>query len=390
MKKHLYQRTISRNGRKIKAWYYWFYDENGRQVRKSCGQDGKPCLLKRDAEAYISSLKDEQESPKEITFNEYCEGFYDENSRILKKKYAWGIKYQPATIKIKRLFLSKFLDYFGNVFVEKLKPGDVENWLIDLDLSNSAKNIIISVIEEIESELYSDQMIQYPIHIRKFRRDTKEKGILTIAEIKMLWPDNYDSLIDVWRTKFFQKEKDVYSFAAMIYTILSTGMRSSEIRALQWNQFVRRDAILINAMIDSNNERVNRLKKWNEKNKKWRVTILPDKTVKMLDIMRLDNHSESDYVFTHNGERVTDKFLRRHFQNVLRKNRIDWAARNIAIHSLRFTYNTLMRGEISGEDLRLMVGHASAKMTDYYDKSKALDHLDALLENKQTLNSVFN
>ena len=70
MTKHLFQRTITKNGKKIKAWYYWFYDENGKQVRKSCGQNGKPCLLKRDAEAFIENLKDENIPKKEITFND--------------------------------------------------------------------------------------------------------------------------------------------------------------------------------------------------------------------------------------------------------------------------------------------------------------------------------
>ena len=59
MVRHLFQRTITRNGKKIKAWYYWYYDENGKQVRKSCGKDGKPCLLKRDAESFISCASSE-------------------------------------------------------------------------------------------------------------------------------------------------------------------------------------------------------------------------------------------------------------------------------------------------------------------------------------------
>jgi integrase len=166
-------------------------------------------------------------------------------------------------------------------------------------------------------------------------------------------------------------------------------MRSSEIRALQWNQFIRSDAILINAMIDSNDERVNRLKKWTDDNKKWRVTVLPDRTVRMIDLLRLDK-TDNDYVFIYENEPLTTSFLLDHFKCVLRKNDIDCKGRNITIHSLRFTYNSLLRGEISGDDLRLMVGHTDERMTEYYDKSKAIEHLDDLLLNKNTLNSVFN
>ncbi len=390
--RHLFQRTIKKNGKTIKAWYYWFYDENGKQVRKSCGQNGKPCLIKRDAESFIASLKDEEILPttkKLITFNNYCKGFYDPDSRFLKKQAARGFKYQNNSLYQKQLYLSKFLLAFGDRKITDIRAGQIENWLIDMDCSNSVKNNILAVFDEIESELYSDGLIEFEIHVKHFKRNTKDKGILTIAEINKLFPSDYESLINIWRIRPTEREQDVYSFAAAIYTILSTGMRSSEIRALQWNQFIRPDAILINAMIDSNAERVNRLKKWSDDNKKWRVTVLPDKTVKMIDLFRLDKN-DNDYVFVYMDKPISTSFLLDHFKLVLNKSGIDCRARNITIHSLRFTYNSLMRNEISGDDLRLMIGHTDERMTEYYDKSKAIEHLDELLKNKKSLNDVFN
>ena len=390
MVRHLFQRTITRNGKKVKAWYYWFYDENGKQVRKSCGQNGKPCLTKRDAEYFLSNLPDEEPEKKSIiTFNNYCKGFYNPDSLFLKKQAARGYKYQPNSIYQKNLYLTKFLEVFGQTDVKTLTVGSVENWLIAMECSNSVKNNILAVIDEIEGELYSERIIDNPIHIKHFKRNTNEKGIFTLQEIATLFPSDYDSLIKTWRVRPTEKENDIYSFATAIYTLISTGMRSSEIRALQWNQFIRSDAILINAMIDSNDERVNRLKKWTDDNKKWRVTVLPDRTVKMIDLLRIDK-SDDDFVFVYENKPLTTAFLLDHFKCALNKNGIDCKGRNITIHSCRFTYNSLVRGEISGDDLRLMVGHTDERMTEYYDKSKAVEHLDDLLLNKGSLNSVFN
>ena len=107
MIKHLYQRTISRNGKKIKAWYFWYYDANGKQVRKSCGQNGKPCLLKREAEAFLDTITDESLTKKStVIFNDYCKGFYDSDSVFLKKQAARGYNYQPQSIYQKKLYLS--------------------------------------------------------------------------------------------------------------------------------------------------------------------------------------------------------------------------------------------------------------------------------------------
>ena len=386
---HLYQRTLTRNGKKIKAWYYWYYDDFGKQIRKSCGKDGRPCILKRDAEACISNLKEEELKKEKITFADYCMGFYEQGSRFLRKQEARGYKYQPNSVYQKKLYLQKFLTVFGKVNVRNLTAGMVENWLIDMDCSNSVKNNILATIDEIEGEIYSDGLIDNPIHVKHFKRNTHDKGILSLTEISKLFPADYDRLLDVWRIRSTEREKDIYSFAAAIYTLLTTGMRSSEIRALQWNQFIRPDAILINAMIDSNSQRVNRLKKWTAENKKWRVTVLPDRTVRMIDLLRLDK-SADDYVFVYMNKPLTTWFLLDHFKCVLQKNGIEWKERNITIHSLRFTYNSLMKGEISGEDLRLMVGHTTEAMTEYYDKSRAIEHLDTLLLNKDSLNSVFN
>lgn len=394
MKYHLYQRSIPHKGKTIKAWYYWFYDSDGKQVRKSCGSKGKPCTTKRDAEAFIETLPSEIEIKKTVTFNEFCKDFYAANSRFILKQKARGYEYMANSIYQKNLYLGYFLDNFGSYKVNELKTIQIENWLLKLNKCASVKNHILVTINEIYQELYNYELIDNIPLIQKFKRnDTKTKGILSVAEIQMLFPDDYSKIVDVWRIRSDETEKEIVAFATMIYTILSTGMRSCEVRALQWNQVIDNKAFLLNAMFNSDDVRVNYLKKGDKENKKWRVVVLPQKTIMMLKNLQLYSEcKQDDFIFTYKQLPVTTDFLLAHFKLVLEKNGIehDVNHRNITIHSLRFTYNTLMKNEVSEDDLRLMIGHASEQMTDYYDKSKALDHLPDLLKNQDKIDSIWN
>ena len=347
--RHLYQRSIISKGKKIKAWYYWFYDENGKQVRKSCGKNGKPCLTKRDAQAFIESLSDEQK--QNITFAEFTKCMFEKDSAYQKKRELKGYKIVEQTRKQKAYLMSCVSEQFGNIDVSELNFESIDNWLIAQNKTNTWRNCVLTVLREVYKELYSNRLISYMPLIQSYKRiDQKEKGILH----------------------------------------LTTGMRSGEARALTYGQFIREDAIILNAMLNAREERIDHLKKGNKQDKKWRVTVLPARTVAMLKTIRPENPKSEDYVFCLHGRPFRAGDINRHFRFVLLKNGIGVNERNITAHSLRFTYNSLINNKISGEDLRLMMGHVSANMTEYYDKSKAIDHLDTLLLNKGTLDSVFS
>lgn len=391
--KHLYQRTITHKGKKVKAWYYWYYDANNKQVRKSCGQHGKPCLLKREAEQFIANLPEEIEIDKsKITFNQFCQGFYNPDSRFMIKQKNRGEELAPNTIYQRQHYLITFLEQFGEMYVDEVDGSDFDNWLLSLNYCVSVRNHMQKMIEEIEKELYSYHLIKsVPLLERYKRNDTKPKGTLTPSEIRSLFPDNYDELIKIWKVpNSLLTEADNYTYATMIYTLVSTGLRSCEIRAINWNQFIEKDVLLINAMINSEKIRTNKLKKGTKENKKWRVVVLPDRTSKMINDIKILGNYNPERVFWINGKEVTTYFLLDHLHLVLQKNGIDTKERNIGVHSLRFTYNTIMRPEIDEKDLRLMVGHVSKEMTDYYDMSKVQDNIPMLIKNKDKINNVWN
>lgn len=389
--KHLYQRTVTKNGKKTKVWYFWYWYD-GKQIRRSCGT-----TKKSEALEFISKINDEELIPSlvkpQITFNDFCRGMYDENSSYLTKLKNKGVVFTEETRKDKAKKLELILERFGDFSVDSLNLGIIDDWLLRFPFSNSWRNNLVAVFKAVYKELYIyDLVTKIPEFYHYKRIDVKEKGILYPEDIKNLFPNDKQKFIKIWKLNSYETDSDAFVFGAMIYTILTTGMRSGEIRAVTYSQFLRDDSILINAMLKFNdNTRIDHLKKGNDTNKKWRIAILPEKTVNMIKtIKEMEGEKESDYVFEYCGKPYGAEYLNRRFQRCLKKNGIDYKERNLTLHSLRFTYNTMMRREIAPEDLRLMIGHTSEKMTEYYDKTRVLDQLPGLLTNKATIDDVFN
>ena len=389
---HPYRRTITRKGKTVKAWYFWYTDDTGKKVRKSCGTNGKPCLTKREALEYIETLnRNNLKKDMNMTLREYAENIYEPDSDFLLWQKYKGHEIMENTRKCKIRQLKRVLERFGDTKIKDLKTIDFDKWLLKSSYSVYNKNLIISVINEIYKSLYRDEILSniFRLDAYGYPRISK-KGILTLDEIKQLFPDDYHQLVQIWQTGKMT-EFESYQFAVMVYLILTTGMRVGEVSALKWDQFIQQDVILINSMIDTNKERVDHLKKGNDINKKWRITILPGRTVNMLNtlhLMKIEN--TTDYVFEYENNYVNSQYVLRHLHNALEKNNIDWKTRNLTTHSLRFTYNTLMKNLIDNKQLRLLMGHEREDMTNYYDRSTALDNVPLLLQNKGTIDSVFN
>lgn len=386
---HLYRRSIVRNGKKIKAWYYWYYDVNGKQVRKSCGSRGKPCLTKREAEAFIEALPQEKEVQK-LCLKDFCKGMYDDNSYFLLKQKSHGVIYQENTLIARRYYFSLILEEFGDIDVNDITTSDIERFILSFgNYSSSWRNKFILVFDEIFKELYRARKIDNIPLVEKFKpAHKKKKGILLISEIKRLFPDSYEEIAEIWKVYKYNKDYN-FCFAALVYTALSTGMRSGEVRGLKYSQFISENAILLDSMINFKEKEVDHLKMGKEDDKRWRIIILPERTVAMINYLKLIKNNDSPYIFSPRGKPFSRTFVCLNFKKALANNGIDADERNLTFHSTRYTYNTIMKTKMDNVDLRLLMGHASESMTKYYDRSEAIDNLPKLLADKDIINSVW-
>ncbi|WP_461256774.1 hypothetical protein [Treponema sp. R80B11-R83G3] len=82
-KYHLFQRRLE-NGT---FWYYWYYDETGKQVQKACGYG---CESKRDATAFLENLlqsdllNEKRKDELKKNFFQFAENFFLEGAAHLE------------------------------------------------------------------------------------------------------------------------------------------------------------------------------------------------------------------------------------------------------------------------------------------------------------------
>ena len=87
--------------------------------------------------------------------------------------------------------------------------------------------------------------------------------------------------------------------------------------------------------------------------------------------------NEEDFVFPgQNGDKPLGKeAVSKNFIKGIERVGIDITGRNIVAHSLRHTYNTIMKGILTAEVLREFTGHRSEAMTKRYDNPQLIDRL---------------
>lgn len=408
MKRHLFKRIETKKGRKEIRWYYWFYDENGNQVKKSCGRNGKPCLLKREAEAYIVCLEEqdkleeeEYQKSRETRLLDVGANLYDDDSFFMKLRVARGKQMQPQTIIQKKRIMNLILKEFGDRIPNSVEEGEIENFIISLDYKNSYKNTILSVFRDLFKECKRLKLVNHSLDIECFSRtNTQKKDILTMGDLSMLFPNETEKLTDVWRTQRNDRYIGIdgiahsygFMFGVMFRLMASTGLRPGEVRAICMDQ-IQLGGLFINRMLDMYDVERAYLKKGSDENKKQRTVLLPSKmSVILNEYIKIRPRCEEGYIFSVDGRFVSENLLAKRFKKVLVKLGIFDENRRLSPHSLRFTYNTYTVNSnlLPGEVLRKMIGHNSVAMTDYYTRTDLDAELQGLQPYQKMVDEIWN
>jgi len=208
-------------------------------------------------------------------------------------------------------------------------------------------------------------------------------------------PNKADVLTQAEIEQLFKRENFNHDFFLFFLCALSGGLRSGEVRALRAKQVVfDKKAIIVDGFIKKSGFRTTYNKCGSLEHPKLRVVPLPDLTLSLLDEHIKENSIASDdYMFTYAGRAISESMAKTNFIQGLinagiafdRKTLIergDWKGghihktknlipdgRRIVIHSLRYTYVTLMSRHMDAHNLLKLTGHNTAAMVDYYNRT---------------------
>jgi integrase len=384
-----------KNGKTVHRWYYYYIDETGKQIQKSCGSKIKK---REDAETYIRTLPppqravvqhngtaalDRQYTPPtknpDMTIAEIAEKMFIPGSAHIKRRQQLNKSVTRETLIANYTFMKHITAVWGKRMLRTIELDEIMNYLFAVDRSPSWKNQYISALNEIYQEA---QFLGCKI----FKPDFPSIGKI---------PNKADIFTQDELERFFKKENFSHDFFYLFFLCsLSGGLRLGETRGLRAKQIIfDLGVVIVDGYLKGTGERTTYNKKGSEEHPKLRVVIYPDLTLSLLKShIEKNNIGPDDYVFTYDDHPLRPEMVDTAFNLALIKIGIAYSkekliekgywkkghliitrdmipdGRRLIHHSFRYTYITRMRQEMDAENLRKLTGHNSVAQVDYYNR----------------------
>ncbi|MDR0584002.1 MAG: site-specific integrase [Treponema sp.] len=377
---HVFKKPVKgQSGREVHRWYYYWVDAAGKQHQKAC----KGCRNRSDAENYIRTLPpppDTAPGKADILICDIAKDMFIPGSAHVGRRQQLGKSTDPETMAESRRYIDKIVSLWGGLRLETLNVELVMPFLFGLGRSGKWKNRFLEILSEIYKEApWYNCRVPKPV-FQRFAANTKKADIFTTAELDQLFrPENFLS----------------YQFYLFFLLCLSGGLRLGEVRAIRSKQLIFDKKILIvDGFLKKNGTRTDHNKMGNTNNPKFRLVYLPEMTMEKMKMWINDNAiGPEDLCFTVDGHPIRQEFAETVFYRALRAAGFIPASpqkekairgkgrqkqiraklapadgRKLVPHSLRYTYVSRMRRELTAAELQPMTGHTSEGMVDYYNR----------------------
>jgi len=269
------------------------------------------------------------------------------------------------------------LPQFGRVQLRELSPVAMEDWLYSLAYSSQTKKHIYETLMVILRDLRRDRLLEFDLSdLQPPVVRHQETRAPTETEAAQLFPADVGAFQSVWGGR--------YQIGVLCALAYSTGMRSGELRALNWRAIHResRGLVVVEA-INRDNEH------GSPKKGSVRAIPVPEWTLSLIDTLP----ASVGYVFP---GRTLSHLEIASIGHALTAICEEQGIEHLTPHGLRHGYNTRMRQilaaagmepyfdrvngfkvstEATDAVLRHFTGHKTRDMTDLYDHPELLKQL---------------
>ena len=297
-----------------------------------------------------------------MTVKEFTKDFFHrDNCPLRKRKQLRGFDWTRQTMVAHKNNLKNWiLPQFGQKEIKTITYKDIDDYFVQLIstkvLSDNTINHILHTIQIIFQEAYRQKIINcnFTKNVEKNRVVQTQKGILTHDEMLKLFQNDMN-----WKNK---EQKIINEIACF------TGMRIGEIIALGYMSIFEAEGhtfLYVNKSWDVVEGIVP------TKTKKNRLIPIPEWLVQEIKSISWI----SNFWFTNkHGKPVSRELVIKHFYHALNEIGItqeERKKRNITFHSWRHRFVSELTGEIPQEELQLIVGHSTERMTMHYTQQIA-------------------
>ena len=386
---HVFKKSKkTREGKPFYRWYYYYVNAEGKKIQKAC----PGCKNRTDAESYIRTLPPinvpGMQNP-DLLLQDVAKTMYIPGSPHVDRRRQLGKSVEIDTLVEARAYVERIISEWGDRALLSIEADEVVNYLFTVNRSGSWKNRYITILKEIlaEAPRYGCKVPapQFPT----FARNSKKADVFTGAELAALFkPENFPD------NQFF----------LFYLLILSGGLRLGEARAIRYKQInFEKKLLIIDGFCKKDGTRTMYNKKGSAENPKFRAVWLPDFTLHQLsNYLNSITLGPDDFIFTSDNKPIRKEFAESVFTRALIRAGIAHSAvklkaagvikkghfvnksavvpdgRKLVPHSLRYTYVSRMRRELSAAELLPMTGHTTESMVNYYNRQNLDDVIASL------------
>ncbi|OHD68842.1 MAG: hypothetical protein A2W19_17365 [Spirochaetes bacterium RBG_16_49_21] len=321
-----------------------------------------------------------------VSFTEFSKDFFSWSGAWATDKRVRGLRIsRRQCYNLAYLLKTHLLPHQGNkklTQIDRAAIKELRNNLFNSGYSGNTINKCLSALRAILESAEEQSLIQYVPKIDRAADNPKQKGILTIEEVKRLFSIQWMS-----EPAHCHPSKDQFMGYAGNLLACSTGLRMGELQALTLSDIhLDEGYIYVWRSWD-------KLFGLNQTTKTGRARniFIPGMVKDVLSqLVKLNPNPESFLFFAEKkpGKPVESKVLIRSLYRALKSIGIseqERRARNITFHSWRHWFNSLLiNAKVPLQKIQSLTGHLTAEMTQHYY------HLDDMADVRRIQESIFN